>query len=87
MVRVETELAPGVTAAGRPKVRLSRSGRRGRVRVLASRGADPDAATVDRSVHQRVDPVTEQFGLRNDVRVRLAEPRAAKEFDQQQDGR
>jgi hypothetical protein len=85
MVRVETELAPGVTAARRPKVRLTRSGRTGRVRVLASRGADPDAATVDHSVHERVDPVTEQFGLRNDVRVRLAEPRAAKEFEQQGD--
>ena len=79
MVRAETVLAPGVTAVKRPKVHLARSGRRGRVRVLAARGADPDPGTVDAAVHGRVDPVLEPLGLRGDIRVRLDEPRAAKE--------
>jgi len=81
MVRAETLLAPGVTGVRRPKVRLARSGRRGRVRVLAARGADPDAATVDRAVHDRVDPVLAPLGLRGDIRVRLQEPRAAREAE------
>jgi hypothetical protein len=79
MVRAETVLAPGVTAVKRPKVRLARSGRRGRVKVLAARGADPDPGTVDAAVHDRVDPILEPLGLRGDIRVRLEEPRAAKE--------
>jgi hypothetical protein len=79
MVRAETVLAPGVTAVKRPKVRLARSGRSGRVKVLAARGADPDPGTVDAAVHERVDPVLEPLGLRGDVRVRLDEPRAARE--------
>ncbi|HEY3772684.1 MAG TPA: hypothetical protein VGL69_06820 [Solirubrobacteraceae bacterium] len=79
MVRAETVLAPGVTAVKRPKIRLARSGRTGRVKVLAARGAHPDAGTVDAAVHERVDPVLEPLGLRGDVRVRLDEPRAAKE--------
>ena len=79
MVRAETVLAPGVTAVKRPKVRLARSGRHGRVKVLAARGADPDPGTVDAAVHGRLDPVLEPLGLRSDIRVRLDEPRAAKE--------
>ncbi|HET9125236.1 MAG TPA: hypothetical protein VFN65_10165 [Solirubrobacteraceae bacterium] len=79
MVRAETELTPGVTGVRRPKVRLARSGRHGRVRVLAARGADPDAATVDAAVHARLDPILEPLGLRGDIRVRLEEPRAALE--------
>ncbi len=79
MVRAETVLAPGVTGVKRPKVRLARSGRHGRVKVLAARGADPDPATVDTAVHQRLDPILEPLGLRGDIRVRLDEPRAAKQ--------
>lgn len=79
MVRAEALLAPGVTGVRRPKVRLARSGRRGRIRLLASRGADPDAATVDGAVHERVDSIIEPLGLRGDIRVRLEQPRAARE--------
>jgi hypothetical protein len=78
MIRDETERADGVTGVKRPKVRLSRSGRRGRVKVLASRGADPDAGTVDTAVHQRLDPITERLELTSSVRVRLVEPQAAR---------
>ena len=77
IAREETRQAPGVTAVRRPRVRLARSGRHGRLKVLASRGPDPDAATVDASVHERIDPIAENLHLRSDIRVRLAEPRAA----------
>lgn len=79
MVRAETLLAPGVTGVRRLKVRLARSGRHGRVRLLADRGADPDAATVDGAVHERVDPIIEPLGLQGDIRVRLEQPAAARE--------
>jgi hypothetical protein len=79
MVRAEALLAPGVIGVRRPKVRLARSGRRGRVRLLAARGADPDAATVDGAVHERVDSIIEPLGLRGDIRVRLEQPKAARE--------
>jgi len=78
MVRAETVLAPGVTGVRHSKVRLARSGRHGRVRLLASRGPHPDAATVDDAVHERVDPVIEPLGLRGDVRVRLEQPEATR---------
>jgi hypothetical protein len=81
MVRAETALALGVTAVKRPKMRLARSGRHGHVKVLAHRGAHPDPETVDSAVHERVDPVLEPLGLRSEVRVRLEEPRAAREAD------
>ena len=87
MVRNETEHTLGVTAAKRPKVRLARSGHHGRVKVLAARGAHPDAATVDDAVHERVDPVLEPLGLRGDIRVRLEEPRAAREARAAREGR
>ncbi|HLI61546.1 MAG TPA: hypothetical protein VKV21_17965 [Solirubrobacteraceae bacterium] len=79
MVRAETVLAPGVTGVRRARVHLARSGRHGRVRLLAVRGPHPDAATVDGAVHERVDPVIEPLGLRGDIRVRLEQPAAARE--------
>ena len=78
MAREEAERAPGVTGAKRPKVRLARSGRRGRLKVLAARGPDPDAETVDRAVHERLDPIGEALHLRTDIRVRLDEPEVVK---------
>ena len=62
----------------RPKIKLKRDGQQGRVRILARRGPDPDLETVDRNVHERVDPITESLHLRSDVRVRLHEAKAAK---------
>jgi hypothetical protein len=79
MVRAETALAFGVTAVKRPRLRLARSGQHGRVRVLAHRGADPDAGAVDNAVHERIDPILEPLGLRGEIRVRLEEPRASRE--------
>ncbi len=78
MAREETVRAPGVTSVRRPKVKLRRSGRSGRLKVRASRGADPDLATVDDAVHTRIDPFAEPLNLKPDVRVRLDEPKEAK---------
>lgn len=82
MAREETARAPGVTDVKRPKVRLTRSGRAGRLKVLAARGPDPDAETVDTAVHERLDPLGEALHLRVDSRVRLVEPEAAPQAPQ-----
>lgn len=80
MAREETARAPGVTGVKRPKVHLTRSGRGGRLKVLAARGPDPDAETVDTAVHERLDPLGEALHLRVDSRVRLVEPEAAQQI-------
>jgi hypothetical protein len=77
MIRSLTESTPGVTGAKRPRVRLRRSGLRGRVNVRAQRGADPDLETVDDALHERLDPFTESLHLKSNVRVKLVEPRGA----------
>ena len=82
MAREETVRATGVTAVKRPKVKLRRSGRHGKLKVRASRGADPDLATVDDSVHARLDSFADSLNLKPDVRVRLSEPKAAKVVDE-----
>ena len=78
MIRAETLETPGVTGAKRPKVRVSRNGEGARLKVLAARGPDPDAATVDQSVHERLDPISERFHLKSNIRVRLIQPKAEK---------
>jgi hypothetical protein len=77
MIRSLTESTPGVTGAKRPRVRLRRSGLRGRVNVRAQRGPDPDLETVDDALHERLDPFTESLHLKSNVRVKLVEPRGA----------
>ena len=74
MVRDETERAAGVTGVKRPRVKLARSGRRGSLKVLAARGPDPDAGTVDAAVHERIDPLGERLHLSPNIRVRLVHP-------------
>ena len=71
LLRSETESAGGVMSARRVKVRLARNGRRGRARIRALRGLDPDADTGDRAVHERIDQIAEGLALRTDVRGRL----------------
>ncbi len=78
MVRDEATRAPGVTDVKRPRVRLARSGQRGRLRLLASRGPEADAAQTDAAVHARVDPIIEPLNLRGNIRVRLVKPKPPK---------
>ena len=79
MIRSVTEQTPGVTGVHRSKLRLKRSGERGKLKLLASRGPRSDAAAVDDAVHERVDPITEPLHLSADVRVRLLEPKEREE--------
>ena len=79
MVRDVTLRTPGVTSVKRPRVRISRGGHHGRIKVLASRGPDSDGATVDTAIHERVDPITEGLNLNGNLRARLVQPRGEKE--------
>lgn len=75
MVRTITEQTPGVTGTQRPKLRLRRSGQRASLTLVASRGPDSDGATVDRAVHERVDPITSGLNVNTHLRVRLVRPK------------
>ena len=79
MVRDVTLRTPGVTAVRRPRLRLSRDGNRGRLKVLASRGPDSDGATVDDAMHERVDPIVEGLHLKGNLRVRVVRTREEKQ--------
>jgi hypothetical protein len=79
MVRDVTLRTPGVTSVKRSRVRVSRNGRRGRLRLLAGRGPDSDAGTVDAAIHERVDPITSGLGLKGTVRAKLVRPRGERE--------
>ena len=81
MAVAEATRAAGVTKVRGARVVPARRRRGGKLRVRASRGPDPDLATVDDAVHTRIDPLAEQFSLRPDVRVRLVEPKHAKGED------
>jgi hypothetical protein len=81
MVRGLTLAAPGVTGVKRPKVKLQRSGRHGRLIVHAGRGPDPDLATVDDALHMRLDPFAESLNLTPRVTVKLVEPKHANVRD------
>ena len=74
MTRSLTESAPGVTGTRRPRVRLRRSGERGRLRVRAQRGAEPDLETVVGELHARLDPFAESLHLKPNVKVKLMSP-------------
>lgn len=82
MVRHETERAPGVTGVKRPKAKLARSGRDGSLKVLAARGPDPDAGTVDAAVHERIDPLSGRLHLSPNIRVRLVDPHAGEHAEE-----
>lgn len=79
MVRDVALRTPGVTSAKRPTVRVSRDGRRGRLRVLASRGPDSDGGAVDTALHERIDPIAEGLHLKENLRARLVQPRGDRQ--------
>ena len=81
MAHDETRTAAGVIAVKRPRVKLRRSGQRGRLKIRASRGPDPDLATVDDAVHTRVDDFAASLHLKPDVRVKLRDPEAPAKVD------
>lgn len=73
MVRALAEQAPGATSVKRPKLKLSRRGGRGRLKVTAARARTSDPREVEQAIKQRLAPVTDSFSLRPRVRVRVGE--------------
>ncbi len=63
--------APGATSVKRPRLALSRRGTRGRLKVTASRARTSDPREVQRAVTDRLETISDPFGLRTRVRVRL----------------
>jgi hypothetical protein len=61
---------PDATQIKRPRVRLARRGRGGRVRLTAFRSPTSDARAVRASLSDNIAPITNEFGLRSRVSVR-----------------
>jgi hypothetical protein len=73
MARSLAESTPGATRVKRPKFSLSRRGTRGTLRVNATRARGTDPRELSTAIERAVEPITEPFGLKARVRVRLAE--------------
>jgi hypothetical protein len=73
MARALAEPAQGATSVKRPTFSLSRRGTRGTLRVEATRSRDTDPGELETAVGQAVEPITEPFGLKPRVRVRVGE--------------
>jgi hypothetical protein len=72
MARALAGQAEAATGVRRPKLALARRGG-GRLRVIAAHGADGDPAEIRREVRERLEPITEPFGLRTQVAVRAGD--------------
>jgi hypothetical protein len=73
MVRALAEPTNGATSVKRPKFSLSRRGTRGKLKVNATRARPTDPRAVQTALEKAVEPITDPFGLRPRVRVRLGE--------------
>ena len=73
MARALAEPAHGATSVKRPKLALSRRGTRGTLKVNATRTRTTDPRELQTAVEKAVEPITEPFGLKPRVRVRLGE--------------
>jgi hypothetical protein len=73
MARSLAEPADGATSVKRPTLALSRSGTRGTLRVNATRARGTDPRELSTAIEHAVEPITEPFGLKPRVRVRLGE--------------
>ncbi len=71
MVRALAEQTAGATNVKRPKLRLSRRGTRGKLKVTVSHAQTSDRREVQRAVQGQLEPISGPFGLRARVRVRL----------------
>jgi hypothetical protein len=73
MARAMAEQARGATSVKRPKLSLSRDGTQGRLTVKATHARSTDPHALERAVLDAVGPITEPFGLKPRVRVRLGQ--------------
>ncbi len=76
MARALAEQAPDASGVKRPKLSLSRRGRRGRLKVTVSRPATSDPRELQNELKERLEPISEPFHLRPRVTVRVGEPGA-----------
>jgi hypothetical protein len=73
IVRALAEPVNGATSVKRPKFSLSRCGTRGKLKLNATRTRTTDPRELTTAMQTAVEPITEPFGLRPRVRVRLGE--------------
>jgi len=71
MARAMAEQAPGATNVTRPRLKLSRRGNRGRLKLTASRTRTSDPSEVQNAIHARLEPISKPFALKPRIRVRL----------------
>lgn len=75
MSRHLAQQTEGATSVKRPRLSLSRNGRRGRLRVRSARTRRSDPRVVKQALAAAVSPVAEPFGLKPRIRVKLSEGR------------
>jgi hypothetical protein len=75
MTRDLAEETEGATQVKRPRLSLSRSGRRGRLKVRSNRTRTSDPKAVKQAVVEAVRPVSEPFSLTPRVSVKLSQGR------------
>jgi hypothetical protein len=73
MARALAEPTSGATSVRRPKLSLSRRGARGKLKINATRTRTTDPRELQTAVEKALEPITEPFGLRSRVRIRLGE--------------
>jgi hypothetical protein len=73
MARALAEPTNGATSVKRPKLTLSRRGIGGKLKVDATRTRTADPRELQAALRTAVEPITEPFGLKPQVRVRLGE--------------
>lgn len=73
MSRALAERAPAATSIDGPKLRLARRANRGRLTMTVSQARAADPADLERTVAERLKPISGPFRLTPRVRVRPAE--------------
>ncbi len=73
MARALAEQASGATSVGRPKVRLSRRGTRGRLKVSAAQARTSERQEVQQAVQHQLEPISRPFNLKPRVRIHVGE--------------
>jgi hypothetical protein len=64
MARALAEQTEGATSVKRPRLRLSRRGQGGQLRISAARARSEDHADLARALEDRLTPISEPFDLR-----------------------
>lgn len=75
MTRELAQATEGASRVKRPRLSLSRGGRRGRLKIRSNRTRTSDPKAVRQALVEAVTPVTEPFSLKPRVSVRLSEGR------------